>query len=393
MQAIKKFFYTMRSDLATQRGDVGRLLLAIFIDGLMVGMILTHIPLTLQYHGESSRVIGWVLGATSLASLFASPWVGATAEKFGMARAIIAAGFLNAILIILMGISQDPLYWGILRFFAGFLIAIRWLGMEAWINSLALTTNRGRIMTLYTACFTSALALGSGLIGHIFLRGALPYGIMVGLLCLSAWPIIKMHHKTIKVERKPPQRLNFWFAVRNNPVVLIVAVASGVMFGASGMIAVQTLNHGFTSTQASSVVFLYFIGPIIFFPLVSHLVNEVPAEKLIPLAGILAALFAWPALYVNQLAVINIFIMLYGAMELIIYSSLLGFIGHRYRGQHLVMMNSLVVMVYNGSSMVTAPLAGEVMSQLGLIGLPIIMMLVGLLAISVKFYPKPRPTA
>ncbi|MDI9314501.1 MAG: MFS transporter, partial [Hydrotalea sp.] len=383
MMAIRNFFHTMKGDLGTQQGDVGRLLLAIFIDGFMVGMILTHIPLTLKYDGESSRVIGWVLGATSLAALFASPWVGATAQKFGMARAVIIAGLLNAVIIILMSLSREPLYWGVLRFFAGFLVVMRWLGMEAWTNSLALPQNRGRIMTLYTASFTSSVALGSGLIGHIFLLGFLPYGIMAGLLLLSAWPILKMKHKTIRVEKKQKLKMGIWLAVKTNPVVLIIAVASGVMFGASGMIAVQTINHGFTPTQASFVVFLYFVGPIIFFPLVSHLVNEVPAKKLIPVAGILAAAFAWPALYTKHLHVIEIFIMLYGAMELIIYSSLLGFIGHHYRGQHLVAMNSLVVMVYNATSTVTAPLAGEVMAELGLIGLPLIMMMVGLLAISV----------
>ncbi len=386
------FFKSFKKDTGTSQGDVGRLLLAIFIDGIMVGMILTHIPLMLKYNGETSRVIGWVLGVTSLTSLIASPLVGRVAAKFGMARAIMVAGLLNACLALLMGLSQDPLYWGIIRFFAGFCVAVRWLGMEAWVNNLAESTNRGRIMTLYTTCFTTAVAIGGGLIGHIFLDGLLPYGVMAGLLLLSSLPILKMKHQTIKLDAtsKNSSQINFLQILKNNPVVLIVAIASGVMFGASGMITVQTINHGFTPQDASFVVFLYFIGPIILFPIVSHVVNNFSAKKLIPCAGMLAAICAWPAFYTQHLTTIQIFIMIYGAMELIIYSSLLSFIGQHYRGLHMIALNSLVVMVYNATSMVTAPVAGEMMTRFGLLGLPLLMMTVGLLALSIWFYPQTK---
>lgn len=397
-----RFLHQMVADLKTKNGDIGRLLLGIFIDGLAVGMILTHIPLMLEHNGETSRVIGWVAGAISLSIFFTSPWVGRLTNHFGMGRTVIAAGLINSIFILAMAWSQDPLYWGVLRFLSGGVVAIRWLGMEVWINHLAEKHNRGRIMTLYTTIFSISVGLGSGLTGYIFLLGLLPYIIIALLQWLSMIPLARMKHKNIvptaaenrrnKVKPNAKKKdIGFLFALKDNPILLLVAMASGIMFGASSMIAVQTIKQGFNPEQASTLISFYFAGPAMLFPLIGYMVNQITARQLIATSGMLAALAAWPAFYSGHYPTMIVFIIFYGVMEMTIYSSLLSALGHEYRGAKLVAMNGLVITIYSATSMVASPLAGEMMKRLGLVGLPMLMMMIGLIGMLVLFN-KRKPT-
>ena len=220
---------------------------------------------------------------------------------------------------------------GAVRFVTGFTIAIKWLGFEVWLNNLARPHNRGRLMVLYSSANALGFGVGSGIAGYIFTADLFPYVIMVGLSGLATLPLLKMKNKKLHHENTSQQKdgkhLNFWFALRQNPIMMLVAMAAGIMFGASGMVAVQVIKHGFNPSSAGIVVALYAMGPAFLFPLIGYIVNEWSPRIIIPISGLLCAIFAWPAFYSDHYSIIVIFIVLYGAMEMTMYSSFATFLG------------------------------------------------------------------
>ncbi len=391
--AFKKFFNQLCDDLKTSNNGVGYLLLTVFLDTIMTGMVATHIPLVMESNGEKSQVIGWVLGVASISTILGAPLMSSLSRRFGIGRVLIVASLANGFLILILAVSEDPVYWGAVRFITGFFIAIKWLGAEAWLNHLARTDNRGRIMTLYSTANTLGFGFGSGIISHIFLNNLFPYITMIGLSGLAVMPLLKMKNKKLYQDTTKPsaasknhKQYNFWFAVRNNPIMLLVALSAGIMFGSSSMIAVQIIKQGFNPESAGMVIACYAIGPVLFFPLISYAVNEWSPRVIIPISGILCAIIAWPAFYSGVYSVIIIFVILYGTMEMVMYSSLLRSIGHDYRGQALITMNGAIIAVYSAASMIASPLTGQMMALFGSFGLPLLMAAVGLIGVLVLFY-------
>lgn len=383
LHSAKNTLQQFRHDM---RGDMGLLFLCIILESFMVGMILTHIPLYLETNGASPRTIGWVVGASSISLIIGSRFVAPLSQIISLRNLLFITAVINIASLIALYYLPGTISWFIIRFIAGLMMATHWLGLETWVNSLANRQNRGRIMGLYVVANTIPFGTGAGLIAYIFDKGILPYVIMILLMILAMLPIIRMksHHINGHHSSDPNEKtLGFTKLLWQNPITSLISVASGIMFGAAGMIAVQIIKLNFTPLDAGHLLTIYYYSPIFILPFLGYLSNRYSPEKIIAISGFLAALAAWPSFYSGYYPLMTLGIGIYGMCEVVIYSSLLAMVGHEFKGVQLVAVNGLVVAIYSGASMVATPAAGEMMERFGLLGLPLLMMSVGIIALSI----------
>jgi MFS family permease len=105
-------------------------------------------------------IVGWMTALHSAGILLGARRAPDIVTRVGMIRAFAALASLVSIIALLHLLWINPLFWILLRFFNGMIMAGLFTVTESWLNARATGATRGRVLALYM--ITNYAAAGAG---------------------------------------------------------------------------------------------------------------------------------------------------------------------------------------------------------------------------------------
>ncbi len=351
------------------------LLLAVFFDGLGIGIITTLIPLLLSSQGVSSDVIGWVHSSVALSIILFIGKVSKLSKKFGHEKIINYSALGLVVIMLVSYIWQDPYIWIGLRIFSGVLIAIRWMGLEVWVNIIADDKTRGKLFAIYAGFFSLSVAIGAAITSPIYNWGFLPFGLYCVFLIISIFYVRKIKHLEPSFGE---HQSKFWHCITLHKGIYISALACGLLYGLNPMLVLQGKLRDFSDVQSGFHISVFLIGPAIFALQMGDIIDKFPKRFVIAFCGLAIAVFAIPSMiiYIYELSLIGTFIL--GFMDFLMYSASMSMLGNRYKNEELMAMSATYIIIFEIAAFIGAPLGGYLMKEFSIWGLPVMVVIIGL---------------
>ncbi|WP_428408413.1 MFS transporter [Hyphococcus sp.] len=148
--------------VATSRA--GSLLAGLGILVLGNSLYATLMSLRAHQEGFNAVEVGALSSLFFAGYIFASYMTPKLIMRLGMTRSFAALASLISAIVLMAALHVSPLYWFVLRFVHGALFAAVIIIAESWLNAIATTQTRGRILALYGVIFLFSFALGQLLI-------------------------------------------------------------------------------------------------------------------------------------------------------------------------------------------------------------------------------------
>ncbi|SME89702.1 Predicted arabinose efflux permease, MFS family [Tistlia consotensis] len=349
-------------------------LIAIVLHMLGIGIAFgASIPLTslvLERWGEDAGTIGLVGALPTLANVLLLPALRRLAAQLGTGRAMVLGCGLAAVSIAVMPLLPALGSWALLRFLAGAGLALPWLIGETWINAVALSHNRGRIIAVYSSALFVGFAIGPSLLTLVGTEGRLPF-LVIGLAtALAVLPLLPVLHLAPPLPLRPGLRLSQ--VARRAPTMLLAGMAAGFAeFASFSLLPVFGVRNGLAEPAALLLLTVFLVGGILLQLPLGWLGDRWSRRPTLALAGLLglACALALGLAGGDPLAAGAVCFLLGGAV-LALYNLGLALLGERFDTADLGVANAAFIMVYSAGSLV-GPAVGGLATELSVTwGLP-----------------------
>ena len=172
--------------------NLAKVMLAITLVGVIIGINLPLSSLTLQTWGTSTSVIGFAASMTGLATVVITPFFSKLINRFGQMGIMRFCLVVLPIAIAFLPVFQNIYIWFLLRFIIGVVATGVWLLSEVWINALAEDQHRGKIIALYSSLISLGLIVGVVISSLIPIETGGGFYVSAGIAVISAIPLWKM---------------------------------------------------------------------------------------------------------------------------------------------------------------------------------------------------------
>ncbi|WP_051228869.1 MFS transporter [Paludibacterium yongneupense] len=343
--------------------------------GLGLGSTMPLTALVLSARGYGPDIIGWMAAATALGGALATFAAPSLTQALGRRRVMLACLLLAAASVVPLQYTSSLVAWFGLRFAFGMAMAPLFVLGEAWINLLPGDAVRGRIVAIYTTCFTSCQVLGPiltdwlaaypqrafVLCGLVFLLGA--PGILVardeprgtGLADAAVAPGAKEHAVS-------------WSGIVWMAPVIIVATLFFAAFDTVtfSFLPLAALAAGLGQGQALAAASLVFLGDATLQFAVGCLADRYGRRRthlccglaLCLLLPLLPALIGWSPAW-------EIYLFVLGGVAGGVYTLALVACGDYFSGKALLRASGLIALAWNVGSCAGGAATGLVMHRFG----------------------------
>jgi MFS family permease len=315
--------------------------------GIGTGLTLPLLGLILERRGYPGTVNGLNLATAGLAAVLVTPHVPRWIEKFGAAQYL--AGTLAIVAVAFVAIYEAPNLW--FWFPARFVLSASLNGLfvvsEFWINQLADERNRGRMVALYTTCFSAGFGAGPALLGVIGTRGIAPFLAGSGMMLLALIPILAVRRAAPRIEARSSQPM--LSLLRAAPAALLASFVFGsIDAGMAGLLPVYAVRSGYSETHAALFVTALSAGALVLQYPLGHLADRMSRRMLLMLCATMGvAGAALTPFLIHMPAAMYALLALWGGIVMGIYTIGLTLLGERFKGGELVGANAAYVILYS----------------------------------------------
>ena len=123
------------------------------------GLTYPLLTLLMERSGETASAIALNAAMTPLGIIASAPLINLYAARFPTSASIATAIGLSILLLLLIGLFQNPWIWLLLRFLLGCSINAVYVLSEATLLTMAPASHRGRLMGAYTSITTVGYAI------------------------------------------------------------------------------------------------------------------------------------------------------------------------------------------------------------------------------------------
>lgn len=350
------------------------LILGISIVGLSIGSTVPVIALRLYQAGASNAQIG-IMSALPAAGMMLSAFlVDWLCLKLSRRQIYLLCFSLCALSIALLEIPGVGLYGlGMARIVMGLGAGLIIILGETWVNEMAEEATRGRIIAVYTTCFTVFQLIGPGLVALLGTDGPQVLAIVLAGYVLAIAVIwLTLPHQHILADHTQSKTFSVLGFIRVAPALCV-----GILFFAFfdtvilSLFPVYAAGHGYSIKLAALMVSIILLGDAAFqFPLgwlsdkTSRAAIYLGCGLVSLLIGLgLPLLIGYPALLWPSLVVL-------GAAAGGVYTLAIILIGQKFSGPDLVTANASAGLLWGIGSLLGPLLSGAAMSG-GSHGLPL----------------------
>ena len=335
------------------------------------GLTYPLLSFILQRQGVSPGLIGLSAAMTPIGFIVSSPLIPWLTRRFGAGRTALSCAALSAVMLALIGWTQDVYAWFPLRFLIGLVTNPLYVLSETWIIALAPPARRGRFMGIYSTIISAGFAAGPLCLLAVGSKGWQPFavGISVFVLCGVCLAIVLPRLPDFDDGGDRVSVLGFvplaWV------LLFAVVVAAGFEQGVLALLPVYGIGHGIGEGTMSALLSVMIAGNIALQVPLGLVAERIPA-RLVRLACVSATALGCAALpLLIDTPFVWPFVFIWGAVSYGIYTMSIIELGERFTGATLVAGNAAFSLMWGLGGIVVPPAAGTAMDAFGTGGLPI----------------------
>ncbi len=301
--------------------------------------------------------IGFVLGC------FFAPQV---VRRTGHVRAFASFIALNAIIVLLIGLFPNPIWWVALRTVTGFATAGTSMIVESWLNERADNETRGTVFSTYIAVTLVGIMGGQMLLSVSDILTPTLFMVCGILYCVALLPT------TLSTAASPQPlqsvKLDLRALYRNSPIASVGVFLTGVANGAFGTLGpVFGSQVGLGAAQIATMMSLAIFSGAIFQIPFGKLSDKV--DRRLVLAGLsaLAAFAGWLLVILHPAGVWVLFaaVFVYGATANSLYPIAAAHANDLAAPEDFVKVSGGLLLLYGVGTVCGPTIGGGVMSYLG----------------------------
>lgn len=325
----------------------------------------------LQRQGVSPAVIGLSAAMTPVGFILSSPLIPGLARRFGAGRTALICAGLSALVLALIGWTQDVYLWFPLRFLVGVVTNPLYVLSEIWVIALAPPSRRGRVMGIYSTIISAGFAAGPLCLLAVGTEGWPPFlvGIFAFLFCGACLAVVVKRLPRVDEAGEKVSVLGFmplaWL------LLSAVVAAAGFEQSVLALLPVYGTHFDIPETRMSALLSTMIAGNIAMQVPLGLLAERLTARLVrfgcVSVTVLGCALL--PALIETPLIWPCVFI--WGAVSYGIYTMSIIELGERFTGSALVADNASFSLMWGVGGILVPPLTGGVMDLIGAAGLPV----------------------
>jgi MFS family permease len=350
-----------------------RILLVVAASFLSAGSFWMFLPLlsvSLKARGVSDADAGLIAGLPWAGQLAVSFLIPGIIRRFGLQRMVLMG--LGAALAVYaaFAFTSAVAVWSVLCVVLGVSLALRWAGMDTWVNGAVPEESRGRFVGLYEFILSGSMAVGPGVLAVSGSTGRAPLLAACGVVLVAIGLLLAAGREPAHPANVPSETLHPWALLRVAPAPFIGIALVGLTEACNlSLLPLFGLGERMSVHAAALLVVLVQAGVAVGAALGGLLADRidrrglqlVTAFTMVVLPLLVAVTFAkgaaWPDLFGWGLAQGALFTV--GMVKL----------GARFPGGALAAAMSLAMVVYTLGGIVGPPMLGAVMSGFGPVGL------------------------
>mgnify|MGYP001058654278 FL=1 len=325
----------------------------------------------LQRQGVSPVMIGVSAAMTPIGCIVSSPPIPWLANRFGAGRVALTCSVLSAIVLALIGWTQDVYLWFPLRFLVGVVTNPLYVLSEIWVIALAPPARRGRVMGIYSTIISAGFAAGPLCLLAVGTEGWPPFLVGIGafLFCGALLAVVVRRLPRINEAGDNVSVLGFmplaWL------LLSAVVVAAGFEQAVLALLPVYGIHHGIPEAGMSALLSVMIAGNIAMQVPLGLLAEKLTARlvRFVCLLMTILGCLLLPILIETPLIYPCLFV--WGAVSYGIYTMSIIELGERFSGSALVAGNAAFSLMWGVGGIVVPPLTGSVMDVIGAPGLPV----------------------
>lgn len=368
---------TVSADDGNIRGLIAAIA-AISVAAIGFGHSLPLFSILLERYGASDATIGFNTGTAAVAAILVTPFFPRLIRAVGLKPFLLFCLFLMVVTYGLFGLAGDRIWlWFPLRFLFGFAAAGMFAGSEIWINSLAPTGSRGRIIGIYSTCLALGFAAGPFLIGLFGTAGFMPF--LVGMLIFST-ALLPIGLATAPPPETGETSPGFFRLLPTAPATFFSsAIFAGAEAAILTFLPVYALEVGWGEEVGARAITVYGLGLVALQYLIGREADRFGYGRSLLACSALALLGAVLfAVIEDALTLLYIVLFFWGGMIAGLYTIGLTLLGDRFTRQDLAAANTGFVFMYGLGAIIGPVGAGLARMAGGQIGLE--LFLIALLA-------------
>ena len=358
--------------LSQQTRGIAAVLLNNVLLGFAVGMFLPFVPLRLHELGVSAGLIGLNAAASSVAVLGIASVTTRILRRIGYPTAIGVGAMLFAIALLGMMWREGFGAWTACRFIGGLGMALHWISSESWINQAATDARRGRILSLYVACFIGGTAAGSASLDFLDMSGNRPFLIMIGL-SVAATALIPLGRKGAPPTSGMPTA-GLLVRVQQAPRLMASALMMGVAQGSAlVLMAFYGVSAGLTQGAAVWLNAAYLVGGVFLQAPIGWAVDRFDRRRLLATMALAAAASSVLIhLFIHTTVPLYALAFCGGGISLGLYTAGLALLGSRFQAGGMAAANAAFILIWELGTLSGGPLAGAAIALMGAVGFPLV---------------------
>jgi MFS family permease len=325
----------------------------------------------LQRQGVSPAMIGLSAAMTPIGFIVSSPLIPGLARRFGAGRTALTCAALSAIVLALIGWTQNVYLWFPLRFLIGVVTNPLYVLSEIWVIALAPPARRGRIMGIYSTIISAGFAAGPLCLLAVGTLGWPPFLVGICAFVLCGICLASVLPRLPKVDDAGHQVSVLGFVPLAWLLLFAVIVAAGFEQGALALLPVYGTHYGIAEARMSALLTVMIAGNIAMQVPLGLLAERLTARFVRLVCISVTALGCALLPFLIETPLIWPMIFIWGAVSYGIYTMSIIELGERFTGSTLVAGNAAFSLMWGVGGIAVPPVAGSVMDVLGAGGLPL----------------------
>ncbi len=344
--------------------------------GVAVGAIVPLVSLSLARDGYNALMIGINSAMLPVAVILMGPLMPRIIARLGTLRSVYLGLGITALCVLLFPAFRDYYAWCAIRFVIGLAGAIHWITSETWINLMATSRSRSRVMGIYASVMALGFVLGPLIINLTGIEGWIPFAAVSVALVVALLPVALARQVAPTVSGHGAGGVGRAFAAA--PTVMLAALVAGfVDAGLFTQIPVYELRAGFAREIAVASLSIFMAGNLALQLPLGWLADRSSRRGFLLLSAAVVAVGAmvYPFLLGSE-PWLWVMMFLWGGVSWGIYTLALGLMGEKFPAAELAAANAAFVMMYEVGSVGGPIISGAAMDAWPLYGLPVVVAVV-----------------
>ena len=352
-------------------------LLSLVFATLGNGLFTTVLTLRMHQQGDSSLLIGLMVGAYYAGMVIAAFRSERFIARVGHIRAYAAIASLLAIVSLLQGIIETAWLALVLRFISGACMAGIYIVIESWLLASSSAIVRGRVLAIYMVALYGAQASGQFLLNLSDPMSVMPFCIIAILSSLSVLPVAMTYIRSPKIDA--PSTLSLRKLYRASPAGTLSSFTSGLILGPIyGLMPLYASQLNYPASDVALVMSMVIYGGMLLQYPVGRSSDYLGRRKVLIFLSLATAITALMlfcfALYYRWAFLVAAF--LFGGFSFTLYPVSISFACDMLNKKDIVAATQGILLAYGVGASVGPIIAPLFIHYLGVQGLQIYFMII-----------------